>query len=103
MQDFPPRVRTFLSGDGSPVEPDPDTRSPGAFLRWMLLRQWKVIALSSLSSLMWFLPMTLGPWIFGRAVDDAILGGSITALWGWSALLLAVVLVGGAFGVGCAT
>ena len=99
MQDFPPRVRTFLSGDGSLAEADPDTRSPGAFLRWMLLRQWKVIALSSLSSLMWFLPMTLGPWIFGRAVDDAILGGSITALWGWSALLLAVVLVGGAFGV----
>ena len=68
MQDFPPRVRTFVSGDGSPAEADPDTRSPGAFLRWMLAQQWKVIALSTLSSLLWFLPMTLGPWIFGVGI-----------------------------------
>jgi ABC-type multidrug transport system fused ATPase/permease subunit len=99
MQDFPPRVRTFVSGDGSPAGPDPDTRSPGAFLRWMLAQQWRVIALSTLSSLLWFLPMTLGPWIFGKAVDQGILGGSVTALWGWAALMMAVVAVGGVFGV----
>jgi ABC-type multidrug transport system fused ATPase/permease subunit len=99
MQDFPPRVRTFVSGDGSPAEADPDTRSPGAFLRWMLAQQWKVIACSTLSSLLWFLPMTLGPWIFGKAVDQGILGGSETALWAWAGLMMAVVAVGGVFGV----
>ncbi len=76
MQDFPPRVATFVSGDGTPPSSDPDTRSPAAFLRWLLAQQWKVIAVSALTSLLWFLPMTLGPWIFGNAVDDAILGGS---------------------------
>jgi ABC-type multidrug transport system fused ATPase/permease subunit len=99
MQDFPPQVRTFVSGDGSPAGADPDTRSPGAFLRWMLAQQWKVIALSTLSSLLWFLPMTLGPWIFGKAVDQGILGGSEPALWAWAALMMAVVAVGGVFGV----
>ncbi len=99
MQDFPPRVTTFVSGVGTPPSSDPDTRSPAAFLRWLLGRQWKVIALSSLTSLLWLLPMTLGPWIFGKAVDDAILGGSVAALWGWSGLMLVVVTVGGIFGV----
>ena len=43
--------------------------------------------------------MTLGPWIFGRAVDQGIVGGSEAALAGWAALLLLVVVIGGVFGV----
>ena len=43
--------------------------------------------------------MTLGPWIFGRAVDEGIVGGSEAALAGWAALLLLVVVIGGVFGV----
>jgi ABC-type multidrug transport system fused ATPase/permease subunit len=70
-----------------------------AFLRWILGRQKGLIALSSLCYALWFLPMTLGPWIFGRAVDDGIVGGSESALLGWAALLLLVVVIGGVFGV----
>jgi ABC-type bacteriocin/lantibiotic exporter with double-glycine peptidase domain len=99
MQDFPPQVTTFDSGDGTPPSSDPDTRSPGAFLRWMLNQQWKVVTLSALASLLWLLPMTLGPWIFGKAVDDAILGGSVAALWGWTGVMVGVVVIGGVFGV----
>jgi ABC-type bacteriocin/lantibiotic exporter with double-glycine peptidase domain len=99
MQDFPPQVTTFDSGDGTPPSSDPDTRSPGAFLRWMLNQQWKVVTLSALASLLWLLPMTLGPWIFGKAVDDAILGGSVAALWGWTGVMVVVVVIGGVFGV----
>ena len=99
MQDFPPQVTTFDSGDGTPPSSDPDTRSPGAFLRWMLKQQWKVVTLSALASLLWLLPMTLGPWIFGKAVDDAILGGSVAALWGWTGVMVVVVVIGGVFGV----
>lgn len=99
MQDFPPRVATFFTGTDDAPSPDPDTRTPAAFLRWMLGQQKALIALSSLCYALWFLPLTLGPWIFGRAIDEGIVGGSSSALAGWAALLLAVVLVGAVFGI----
>ncbi len=99
MQDFPPRIATFFTGTGEAPTPDPDTRTPAAFLRWMLKQQWRVIALSSLACLLWLMPMTFGPYIFGRAVDEGILGGSTTDLLLWSGVMLAVVIIGGLFGV----
>lgn len=99
MQDYPPRIATFFTGTDDAPTPDPDTRSPAAFLRWVLGRQKALIALSSLCYALWFLPMTLGPWIFGRAVDEGIVGGSEQALAGWAALLLLVVVIGGVFGI----
>ncbi len=99
MQDFPPRIATFFSGTDDAPTPDPDTRSPAAFLRWMLRQQWQVIALSTLACLLWLMPLTFGPYIFGRAVDEGILAGSRSALLGWVAVMLGVVVVGGVFGV----
>ena len=100
MQDFPPRIATFFTGTDAAPTPDPDTRSPAAFLRWMLRQQWQVIALSTLSCLLWLLPLTFGPYIFGRAVDDGILGRLDRApCWAGPRVMLAVVLVGGVFGV----
>ena len=99
MQDYPPRIATFFTGTDDAPTPDPETRSPAAFLRWVLGRQKALIALSSLCYALWFLPMTLGPWIFGRAVDEGIVGGSEQALAGWAALLLLVVVIGGVFGI----
>jgi len=99
MEDYPPRIATFFTGTDAAPAPDPRTRSPLAFLRWILGQQKGLIALSSIGYALWFLPMTLGPWIFGRAVDKGIVGGSETALAGWAALLLLVVVIGGVFGV----
>jgi ABC-type multidrug transport system fused ATPase/permease subunit len=99
MQDFPPRIATFFTGTDDAPTSDPDTRSPAAFLRWMLRQQTRVIVLSSLACLLWLMPMTFGPYIFGRAVDEGILQGSTPDLLMWSGVMLAVVLVGGTFGV----
>ncbi len=99
MQDFPPRIATFFTGTGDAPTPAPDTRSPAAFLRWMLRQQWQVIALSTLACLLWLMPLTFGPYIFGRAVDQGILAGSKVELLAWSGVMLAVVVVGGIFGV----
>ena len=92
MQDFPPRIATFFTGTDDAPTPDPDTRSPAAFLRWMLRQQWQVIALSTLACLLWLLPLTFGPYIFGKAVDDGILAGSTSDLLKWSGVMLAVVV-----------
>ena len=99
MQDFPPRIATFFTGTNVAPGPDPDTRTPAALLRWLLRQQWRVIALSSLACLLWLMPQTFGPYIFGRAVDEGILASSTTDLLKWSGVMLAVVVVGGAFGV----
>ena len=99
MQDFPQRIATFFTGTGEAPTPDPDTRTPAAFLRWLLKQQWRVISLSSLACLLWLMPMTFGPYIFGRAVDEGILGGSTSDLLLWSGVMLAVVIIGGLFGV----
>ena len=100
MQDFPPRIATFFSGTDDAPTPDPDTRSPAAFLRWVLRQQWQVIALSTLACLLWLMPLTFGPYIFGRAVDEGILAGLDGApCWAGSHVMLGVVVVGGVFGV----
>ncbi len=99
MQDFPPRIATFFTGTDDAPTPDPDTRTPAAFLTWLLRQQWQVITLSSLACLLWLMPLTFGPYIFGRAVDDGILAGSTSELLKWSAVMLGVVVVGGIFGV----
>jgi ABC-type multidrug transport system fused ATPase/permease subunit len=100
MHDFPPQVTTFWSAGraATPAEA-PDTRSPARFLVWLLRRQPDVIAVSLLYGVLWQLPLALGPWIFGRAVDEAILPGDAGAVAFWGLLLLAVTLVAAGFGI----
>ena len=76
MRDFPPEINTFYSAAGRKPGPAPDTRTPAAFLRWMLKLQWKVILLTTAVGVLWQLPLMLGPWLFGKAVDDGIVPGS---------------------------
>ena len=75
MRDFPPLVSTFwVPRDESAVEP-PDTESPIRFLRWVLRQQGNVVVVATLLGVVWQLPLIVGPWIFGRAIDAGIVGG----------------------------
>ncbi|HQR26251.1 MAG TPA: ABC transporter ATP-binding protein, partial [Nocardioides sp.] len=98
MRDYPPRITAFSRGAGNGAD-DPDVRSPGAFLRWLLLRQPEVILAATVVGVLWQLPLTVGPWLFGRAVDEGILPGSVSQTLYWAGLLLLVTLVGAAFGI----
>ncbi len=98
MRDFPPRIGTFWSGREVSSE-TPDTASPARFLRWMLRRQPDVLAASLVLGLLWQLPLVLGPWIFGRAIDDGVVGGDAVKVVEWSVLLLVVTLVGAVCGI----
>jgi ABC-type multidrug transport system fused ATPase/permease subunit len=99
MQDFPPPVRAFHTLPGESATPAPDLRSPARFLVWLMRQQTKVIASATVVGILWQLPMTVGPWLVGRAVDRGILAHSLGAILGWSGLLLLVTVVGAVFGI----
>jgi ABC-type multidrug transport system fused ATPase/permease subunit len=99
MRDFPPSVRTFQTFPGETPTPDPDLRSPGRFLWWVLRRQPEVVATATVVGVLWQLPLTVGPWLVGRAVDRGILAHSAPSMLFWAGLLLAVTLTGAVFGI----
>ncbi len=99
MRDFPPPVSVFHPLPGETPTSPPDLRSPAGFLRWQLRQQTSVIAGATLVGVLWQLPLTVGPWLVGRAVDQGMLAGSVPATLQWSALLLLVTLVGAGFGI----
>ena len=99
MRDFPPTFATFLPEAGGEVATHPDIRSPGAFLRWHLGQQPGVIAAATFVGFLWQLPLTLGPWLVGKAVDEGILAGSSSDLLRWAGLLGLVTVIGAVFGI----
>jgi ABC-type multidrug transport system fused ATPase/permease subunit len=99
MHDFPPHVSPFHPLPHETRTDEPDLRSPARFLLWMMRQQADVIAGATLVGVLWQLPLTVGPWIVGRAVDRGILAGSADATLRWSGLLLVVTVVGAVFGI----
>jgi ABC-type multidrug transport system fused ATPase/permease subunit len=99
MRDFPPLVTTFWSPEGQPVGESPDTRSPLRFLLWTLRQQGNVVVVSVLIGVLWQLPLIVGPWIFGRAIDAGVVGEDLGAIAVGAGALLAVTLIGAVFGI----
>jgi ABC-type multidrug transport system fused ATPase/permease subunit len=99
MRDFPPVITTFYSAAGRKPGPAPDTRTPAAFLRWFLRLQWPVIAMSTLVGVLWQLPLTVGPLLFGKAVDHGITAHSPSGTLFWAGLLMLVTVIGATFGI----
>lgn len=110
MRDYPPQVTAFAAAPRAAAQPGPvsrrdrradlpDTRSPGAFLRWTLRQQPEVIFSATVVGVLWQLPLTVGPWLFGRAVDRGIVPGDTEQTLWWAGLLLLVTLVGAVFGI----
>ncbi|RKT78315.1 ABC-type multidrug transport system fused ATPase/permease subunit [Terracoccus luteus] len=99
MRDFPPVTRAFGSSSsdaGSPGHVDePDTRTPRAFLAWMVRQQGGLFWFGLFVAVIWMVPQTLGPWIVGRAIDTGIVAGDQGETTRWL-VVLGVVTVGGA-------
>ena len=99
MRDFPPFVTTYWSPEGEPVGESPDTRSPARFLRWMLRQQGNVVVIATCFGVLWQLPLIVGPWIFGRAIDSGIVGHDAGVVGLAAGALLVVTLIGAFFGI----
>jgi ABC-type multidrug transport system fused ATPase/permease subunit len=63
-------------------------------LLWLLGRQKGLIAINALLIAVWFLPGSLNPYILGRVVDAGIVAGDWPTTLAWTALMVAVILVG---------
>ena len=99
MRDFPPLVTTFWSPAGEPVGEAPDTRSPLRFLGWVLRQQGNVVVIAIMLGVLWQLPLIVGPWIFGRAIDAGVVGADIGAIAAGAGALFVVTLIGAVFGI----
>ncbi len=95
MIDFPPRYHAFEPG----ATVHPDVRSPSRFLLWLMgVQKWLLLG-GAAAGLAWMLPAALSPYVVGRAVDEGILRGDLSATAGWSALLAALIVAGTLLGV----
>ncbi|MDO5739382.1 MAG: ABC transporter ATP-binding protein [Ornithinimicrobium sp.] len=104
MRDFPPIVTAWTpdapKGPKSPGSSAvPDTRSPGRYLWWLIRQQGDLMVAGCLCSLLWLLPTTLTPWVFGKAIDEGIVAGDPSRTLLWCLVLLLVTLVGASSGV----
>jgi ABC-type multidrug transport system fused ATPase/permease subunit len=99
MQNFPPPVSAFLTFPGESPSSAPDLRSPSRFLLWHLRQQAPVVASATVVGVLWQLPLTIGPFLVGRAVDRGILAESTGATLQWISLLLLVTIIGAVFGI----
>jgi len=99
MRNFPPLVSTFWSPEGRRTDEPPDTRSPVRFLRWVLRQQGNVVLVGVGVGVLWQLPLIVGPWVFGRAIDAGIVGDDPGAVVVGALALLAATLVGAIFGI----
>ncbi|WP_347351480.1 ABC transporter ATP-binding protein [Intrasporangium sp.] len=95
MRDFPPPVGAYVERTAD----QPDTRSPRAFLRWVIGQQGSVFWWGLLAALMWMAPQTLGPWVVGRAIDTGIVTGDAGATARWVLLLAVVTVIGAVSGI----
>ncbi|HEX3811688.1 MAG TPA: ABC transporter ATP-binding protein [Mycobacteriales bacterium] len=96
MRDFPPQTVAYGAATS---EADPDTGSPGRFLRWLLRDQADVLAANAGAGLLWYIPPTLGPWLLGKAIDNGILAHSRSGTLYWGLILVAVTMAGAMFGI----
>ena len=99
MRDFPPLVTTFWSPEGQPLGEAPDTRSPLRFLRWVLRQQGNVVTVAIVLGVLWQLPLIVGPWIFGRAIDAGVVGEDPGAIVVGAVALFVVTMIGAVFGI----
>jgi ABC-type multidrug transport system fused ATPase/permease subunit len=113
MHDFPPlvpdlagpdvRVYTTPTGKGRTVVRrrlprhdfrDPVTRSAARFLGWLLWQQLSVLVLSSLISVIEWLPGSVGPYIVGKIVDEGIVPHDMATVVRLSLIMLGLVIIG---------
>src|SRR5687767_2020145 len=72
----------------------PNTRSGVRFLGWLLWQQLPVLLLSSLISVIEWLPGSVGPYLVGKIVDEGIIPGDLATVGRLSLIMFGLVIIG---------
>ncbi len=72
----------------------PETRSGVRFLGWLLWQQLPLLLLSSLLSVIEWLPGSVGPYLVGKIVDEGIIPGDLATVGRLSLVMFGLVVVG---------
>ena len=113
MHDFPPLVPDFAGPDvrvyTTPTRRrravvrrrlprrdfiQPDTRSAIRFLVWLLWQQLPLLLLSSLISVLEWLPGSVGPYLVGKIVDEGIIPHDLATVVRLSLIMFGLVIIG---------
>jgi ABC-type multidrug transport system fused ATPase/permease subunit len=113
MHDFPPLVPDLAGLDSSAYTTsnrrgqvvvrrrlpkrdfaDPETRGGARFLGWLMWQQLPALVLSSLISVMEWLPGSVGPYIVGKIVDDGIVPHDLAIVLRLSLIMFGLVITG---------
>ncbi|WP_209021742.1 ABC transporter ATP-binding protein [Nocardioides sp. 503] len=76
-----------------------DHRTPGRFLWWMALAQWRTLAGGMFFGIVWMSAQAVMPAVIGRAIDRGVADRDGDALLGFAGLLLLIGLVQAAAGI----
>ncbi|MEM7325216.1 MAG: ABC transporter ATP-binding protein [Actinomycetota bacterium] len=76
----------------------PADAGPGRLIRWLILAQWRMVALGATAGVVWMAGFLIIPILVGEAIDDAIDRAGTTAMAGWIIAVLAVVAISAAAG-----
>jgi ABC-type multidrug transport system fused ATPase/permease subunit len=113
MHDFPPLVPDLAGLDSSAYTTstrrgqvvvrrrlpkrdftNPETRSGTRFLGWLLWQQLPALVLTSLISVVEWLPGSIGPYIVGKIVDEGIVPHDMTTVLRLSSIMFGLVITG---------
>ena len=113
MHDFPPLVPDLAGLDSSAYTTstrrgqvvvrrrlptrdftNPETRSGARFLGWLLWQQLPALVLTSLISVVEWLPGSIGPYIVGKIVDEGIVPHDMTTVLRLSSIMFGLVITG---------
>jgi len=76
-----------------------DHRSPGRFLWWLVLGQWRTMLGGMAFGITWMVSQAAMPAVIGHAIDDGIAAHDGAALLRWTGLMLAIGLLQAGSGI----
>jgi ABC-type multidrug transport system fused ATPase/permease subunit len=77
----------------------PDHRSPGRFLWWLALGQWRTLVMGMLFGIVWMSAQAVMPAVIGRAIDRGVAAKDTRQLLVWALVLLVIGLVQAGSGI----
>ena len=95
MRDFPPTIDAYVSRTAE----RPDTRTPRAFLVWMMRQQGTLFWAGLGVALIWVVPQAIGPYLVGKAIDEGIVTHDSAATLRWVLMLGVITFVGALSGL----